>query len=281
MSASGSFSKGNSLNTSQFGQSISNNQNNALGNLYQAANDLFTTSNGQIGKQMGGIQNSMQQTAADTRPAFQDALKGGAYQNLGIGNTLMDSLNQSLSTPSSTQQIYADIMGGKGNNYADAMKAGYTADATNATNNMLRNLDARSAGAGMSGSSQHGIAEGLGLQGINNNLQRNLAETGYNTFDKDLQNKLGIAQQADSNTLSRQNLLSSMLGQQQGTVNNAMTSGADAQQNLGMGVLAPIMSQWNALGNWANAVGSPTVLSNGTSLGKSQNKAVSQSGGFL
>jgi hypothetical protein len=280
MGGSSGKSNSSSQNQSTFNQSIPQFQQNALTQMYQAAKSLFDSTSAKTNSQVPGASSIVSGAANSALPALQSSMQGGAYKDLGTGDALMQSLAQSLNSPTNTQKIYGDMMGGNGNNYADAMKASYTADANNATNNMLRNLDARAAGAGMSGSSQHGIAEGLGLQGINNNLQKNLAQTGYDTFNQDLQNKLNIAGQADSNTLSRQQMLQQMLGSQQDTVNNAMNTSASQVQNLGMGTLAPSSANWTNLGNWANSIGSPTVLSSGTSSGGGNSKGKSMSGGI-
>jgi hypothetical protein len=130
----------------------------------------------------------------------------------------------------------------------------------------------------MSGGSRHGIATSQGMYDINSNLQKNLADTGYNTFDKDLANKLNIAQQADQGTLARQQLMSNMLGQQQGVQTGALNAGGQ-MQNLGMGSMAPTMMPWQNMSNYANSIGSPTVLSSGGSSGNSSAMGVSGGGG--
>jgi hypothetical protein len=191
------------------------------------------------------------------------------------------------------------MMGGKGNNYADAMKAQYMIDAQRAQEQMLGNLDARTAGTGTMGSTRQQVAQGMGMRDINQNLQRNLAETGYNTFDKDLQNKLDIARMADTNNLTReqmymsdrqnaQNLTAQELAAQRGIVSGAQQGltglnqmGQDVRtgalgaagnmQNLGMGNLAPLSQQWMGLNNYQQALGGPLVLNSGT--GSSWNNA--------
>jgi hypothetical protein len=203
-------------------------------------------------------------------------LQGGAYSNLGIGNQLMSSLNQSLNSPTNTQSIYAQMMGGKGNNYADAMKASFIGDANRTRDNMMRTLDARATGSGMSGGSRQGVATALSNYDINSNLQHNLADVGYNTFDKDLQNKLAIAQQADQGTLSRQQMLAGMLGNQNGAITNALNSGSSVQ-DLGQG---PLAESWGNVQGLANIIGHPTVLSSGTSSGSSKGKGNSMSLGL-
>lgn len=280
MSASLGGSKSKSSNKSSFNQNIPGFQANALSELYGNARNLFNTTNNQIQPLVSGVSGTNNDIYESTIPAFNSALQGGQFSDPVFKDQLVSSLKTSLNTPSATQKIYGSIMGGEGNNYADAMKASVTGDANRAIDNLLATLDARATGSGMSGSSRHGIAQAKGLYDINSNLQKNLAEIGYNTFDKDLTNKLNIAQQADSNTLSRQQMLQQMIGSAQDTSNNAISTLGSATQNLGMGTFAPFMAPWDALNNYAAAIGSPTVLSSGVSRGKGNSKGASTSGGI-
>lgn len=279
MSASVGGSKAKSKNNSgfQFNQNIPGFQSSALTDVYNTAKNLFGQTNNQIQDSVGNVTNLANNIANSALPAYNSALNGGVFSDPTFKNQLVDSLNSSLNQPSATQKLYGDMMGGNGNNYADAMKASYTADANRATSNMLNNLDARATAAGMSGGSRHGIVTSQGLYDINSNLQKNLADVGYSTFDKDLTNKLNIAQQADTNTLNRQQMLSSMLGQAQDTSNNAVNNMGSSIQNLGMGTFAPIMAPWDSMNNYAAAVGSPTVLSSGSGNASGSSKALGQS----
>lgn len=166
----------------------------------------------------------------------------------GTSNPLLRQagLIQQDSNPNQTsnqQRIYESIMGGSGNSYADALKNQMQTDALRTAGTTLNALDARAARAGMSGSSRQGIAQAGALQGINQNLQRNLTDIGYNTFDKDLMQKLDIARQADQANVQR------YLGNQQynlGLVGAGNTAAQNAQQyNLGMGGLGNAQNQAN------------------------------------
>ena len=263
--------KSNSSNQSAFSQSIPGFQSSALTSLYNSAQSLFGSTNNQTSAAQPGAQNIVSGAANSALPALQSNLQGGAYAGLGAGNTLMQSLMQSLNSPSATQQVYSSIMGGNGNSYAPALNASMETQAQNAKNMNMQTTAAQAAADGQSGSSGQGVAQALGNQFIDQNLQANEAQTGYNAYNTDLQNKLGIAQQADSNTLSRQQLLQQLLGQQQGTIDNGINQ-ASGVQNLGMGTLAPSSAQWGNLGNWASALGSPTVLSSGSGSGNSKGK---------
>ena len=278
MSGGGSYNQSKANNQSNFNQKIPKWQSDALTKMYGAAASTFGNTGNSINQQMGGAQDYINRTHQSAMPEWQSQLSGGVYKGMDNANALSNSLQQSLSNPTATSQIYGQMMGGQGNNYADAMKASYLGDANRATDNMLANLDSRAAASGMSGGSRHGVATSQGMYDINSQLQKNLADTGYNTFDKDLANKLNIAQQADQGTLARQQMMSGMLGQQQGVQTGALNAGGQ-MQNLGMGSFAPTMMPWQNMSNYANSIGSPTVLSSGGSSGSSNAMGVSGGGG--
>ena len=279
-SVSAGKSKAKNSNESSFQQNVWDPQSQALNNLYSQVGQLFGQTNSGMQGQIPGAVNNMQNINQQAMPAWQNQLQGGAYSGLGIGNQLMGSLNQSLNSPTNTQQVNSMIMGGSGNNYADAMKNQYIQDANLAQRNMLSNLDARASAAGMSGGSRHGIATAQGMQDINRNLQSNLAQTGYNTFDKDLDRKLQIAGQADQGTLQRQQMMQAMLGGQQQAMQGGLQYG-QGMQNLGMGTFAPYMAPWQAAGAYSNAIGAPTVLSSGSGSGSGSSKGIGAGGSVL
>lgn len=269
----GSSSKSDSSSDGYFKNDVWGGQAPYLQNLYGQAQKLFGQTNQQMQGQIPGAINDMGQLTDQAQNAWQDQVGGGVYKDMGLQNSLMQSLNQSLNNPSAMSEMNAMIMGGEGNNYADAMKATYMKDAENSSNQMLRTMDARVAGSGMSGGARHGMAIGEGFGDINENLQRNLAQTGFNTFDKDLDRKLEIAGMADQGTLSRQQLMGNMLGNQQQTQNQGINNG-QLMQNLNLGQFAPYMLPWQAMGAYANTIGGPTILGEGTQSGNSSSKAV-------
>ena len=278
MSGGGSYNQSKANNQSNFNQTIPKWQSDALTKMYDAAASTFGNTGSAINAQTPGVQSYIDQTNSAAMPEWKNQLAGGVYQGMDNANALSNSLQQSLSNPTATSQIYGQMMGGQGNNYADAMKASYLGDANRATDNMLANLDSRAAASGMSGGSRHGVATSQGMYDINSNLQKQLADTGYNTFDKDLANKLNIAQQADQGTLARQQMMSGMLNAQQGVQTGALNAGGQ-MQNLGMGSMAPTMMPWQNMSNYANSIGSPTVLSSGGSSGNSSAMGASAGGG--
>jgi len=274
MSGGGSFNKSKSSNSSSYQDKVWKGQQGALKDVYGQAGDLFRDTNSQFAGLNGQAVENQQQVFEQSMPNWQNQMQGGAYKDMNLDQNVMRSLNDSLNQPTAMQDIYGSVMGGQGNNYADAMKETYVNDASRAMEHMNSNLDARAAGAGMGGSSRHGVAQGLGMRDINENLQNNMARTGYETFDKDLQNKLKIAQQADQGTLQRQQMIAGMLGSQNKTMNQGLLGGQN-QQTMNMGQYDPGMKPWEAMGQYANAVGRPTILGSGQSKGSSNGMSMS------
>lgn len=261
MSGYGGMSTSSSSNRSnsggQFGQNVWKGQGNALKDLYSAAGNFF----GSQANMMPWAQGFAQTAGNSAMPAYQGMLNGGAYAGVdaaAIQKALQDSMNQ----PSNMQTINNMIMGGAGNNYADAMRSVYQTDANRAQQNMLNNIESRASSVGMPGSSREGIAKGIGMSDINRNLQSNLADVGYKTFDADLNRKLAIAQQADQATLSRQQMMNDLLAGKQ----NAMSGGLGMMPQFGsygMNMAGNPFQQWGAL------LGQPTVLGSGSNFGQS------------
>jgi len=304
MSAGGSFNK--SENKSEFSQDIPWWQASAQRDLQNEAESWYDRQGDdsrdmmdayykstQQGLDSSAIQNAQGQGQAGMN-AINNQLQGGAFQGAGtvyddmpLARGLTNSLTSSLTNPSQMQGLNNMIMGGEGNNYADAMKNTYMDDANRAQQMMMGNMDARAAASGMSGGSAHGNAIGLGNYDINKNLQSNLARTGFDTFDKDLDRKLNIAQQADQGTLQRQQMISGMLGQQQQAQNannagmqqstqsamNPMMSnqysgmGSNMSSGLAPNMLSGSQAQLNSLNNYSNLIGRNDILSSGSSSG--------------
>lgn len=270
----GSSSKSESESESGFKQEVWQPQGSALRNLYSQLGGLFGRTTAGMEGQTPQTQEWMRNIQQGSLAPWQEQMAGGAYRDMGLQEQLMSSLNQSMAQPSAVSEINAMIMGGDGNTYADAMKQQYIDDASRAQQMMLSNLDARAVGAGQSGSSRHGIAQALGQEDINRNLQRQMAQTGFETFDKDLNRKLAIAQQADQANLARQNMMANMIGSQQQAMTGGLQMGQN-MQNLGMGSFAPYMMPWQAAGQYASAIGRPTILGSGSMSGSSESKGMS------
>jgi len=251
-----------------FNQNVWGGQVPGLTSMYGAMGNLFDQTNQQMQSQIPGTQENMQNIYSQSGPAFQEQLGGGVYKDMN----LQDKFNATLGQPSAMGDMNAMIMKGEGNNYADAMKGQMMKDTNYTLGHNLASLDQRAANSGMGGSSRHGIAQSNAYKDAYDRLGSGMTNVGYQTFDRDLDRKLGIAQQADMNRMTEQGNLGNMLAQQ----NAAQTGGiqlGEGMQNLGMGVFAPSMAPWQAATPYASALGRPTVLGSGTSSGSSEGSA--------
>jgi hypothetical protein len=247
---------------SSFGQGVSNQP--WLENMYNQAGNLY---NSQFGQQQGMVpgainyQNQQAQGAANANRGMQ---QGGVYGGLGIGNQLMSSLQQSQNNPSNMQQVNSMIMGGNGNTSLDAMKGSLEANAARSNQLNSATNSAQAAASGMSGGSRQGVMDSLNQDNTNRNLQATEADLGYKAFDTDLNRKLDIAGAADANTMQRQQLMSGMLGSQQGAINQGIQN-TGAVQGYGMGQFNASNQPWQGLQNYQNSIGGPNVLNSGNS----------------
>jgi len=263
----GSVGKSESSSGNQFGQNVFNpggqeRMQNQLGGLWNQ---------GQAGRgMMNRAEEGMRDITNTARPAWEQQMGGGAYQGMDLQN----QYNQALQGGGNEQFMNQSIMGGAGNDYVDAMKGQMQTDAGNRLGQQMAGLDARAGATGMPGSSRHGIVQAQAMDDSNRALTDAQTRLGYETFDQDLDRKMGIAQRADQFDMDRLNNVSGMLGAQQG----AMQSGLGASQNmqgLNMGQFAPQTSQWNNANQYSNAMGSPTVLSQGQASSDSKGSGIS------
>jgi hypothetical protein len=264
------YQNSDSANANSFmNQNVWGGQSPYLQNMYGMAQALYGDKMGELNRMTPGAMNFQNQQAQGAAGANAGMQQGGVYGGLGIGNQLMDSLKQSQNSPSNMQQINSMIMGGNGNNYLDAMKGTLETDAARSNQLNQATNTAQAAASGMSGGSRQGVMDALNQDNVNKNLQSTEAQLGYNSFNEDLQRKLGIAQQADTNTFNRQNLMSGMLGQQQNTVNQGIQNTGNIQQ-AGMGQFNVSNQPWNSFQQYANALGGPSILNSGGSNSSSQ-----------
>jgi len=282
---SGSFggSKSDSSSNTGFNQDVWNPQGEALQGMYGQAGDLMGQSMGKGGKNAGQAMDFGQRYSQDSMNAmqqpWQQQMQGGAYGGMNLQGQMNESIAGMQNAPNYEQDINAQIMGGAGNDYADAMKGEYMQDAQRAQEQMLGGLDARASASGMSGGSRHGTATAQGMEDINRNLQGNMARTGYETFDKNLDRNLDIARQADTNAMQRafqnQNTIGQLMGGQQGAMQGGLNFG-DQMNQFGQ---QQQMMPWQQMGAYSNTLGGPTVLSSGQSGSSGSAKGKSGSGG--
>lgn len=275
MSGSLGKSESDSSNQSQFNQNVWGPQGDALQNLYGQIGGLFNQSNNQVQSQIPGAVDQQNQVFNQSNQGALDQLGGGAYKGLD----LQGDYRNALQGGGNEQFINQSIMGGSGNNFTDAMKQQMQSDSFDRLGKGLAMNDLRASNAGQSGSSRHGITERGLFDDELDRLGNQQTQLGFNTFDKDLDRKLGIAQRADQFDMGRLQQTGSMLGNQ----NQAMQSGIQAGQglqNLGMGQFAPSQVPWQMSGQYANNIGRPTVLGSGTGSGDSSSKGFGMSAGL-
>jgi len=259
-----------------------------------------------------GIQDSAQgmwnQQAQGGNLAGYDisgALNNAMGQNNNINPQNIQANTADANTIGPVQQswandVYNNRVGPSGS--ANQMNDMYRRQANMATQDMLGATDARAAAGGMGGGSAHGNAMGRGMEGINQNLQNQMATTSYDAYNRDLDRQLGIGAQADQynqqraigdqNALNQANqlnqstdlaaqqsnqnyaqnqqqLMQGLLGQQNQNQQNAL-SNTGAMAGLGNLGYQAAMSPFSAYSQLLQGMGPATVLSDSESKSKSR-----------
>lgn len=246
-------------NQSAFGQNVWSPQGAALNNLYGNIGNLFNRTTQGMGQQIPGAVGQQQSVFDTSAPAWRNQLQGGAYR----GMPLQSYYQNALRGGGNEQAVNEMIMGGSGNNYVDAMKDQLAADSDKRLGRSLALADLRAAGNQQSGSSRHGLLQARLAEDEQDRLGDIQTKLGYNTFDKDLDRKLGIAQRADQFDFGRLQNVSDMLGAQNRAMQGGLNFGS-GMQNLAMGQFAPHMSLWQPASMYTQSIGQPTVLGSGT-----------------
>lgn len=249
-------------NMSNFGQDIWAGQGGALSNMYGQQSGLFDQTNMQMQGQIPGAVQQQQGVFDAANPAWQQQMGGGAYQ----GMDLQGMYQNALGGGGNEQFIDQSIMGGAGNDYVDAMKAQMGDQSRENLGQSLAMNDLRANAAGQGGSSRHGMTESRLHQDANDRLGDQQTRLGFNTFDKDLDRKLGIAQRADQFDMGRLNNISGMMGGQQDAMQGGLAAG-QGMSDLSMNQFNPMNSPWQMAGQYAGNLGGPTVLGQGGASG--------------
>lgn len=275
---SGSLGKSENTSSQQFGQDVWQPQGDALAQMYGAASGLFGKGAGDYGQQMSQGRNYSNQAMGMMMDPWQAQMGGGAYGGIDATGMVYDAQQQLANPTTYTQDIYGDIMLGEGNDYVDALTGTLTTQAEETLGMNLGALDQRAAAAGMSGGSRHGVATANIAEDINQNLQSELATMGYETFDQDLQQKLDIAQMADTNALASAQtnamMAQNMMAGQQGAMSGGLGYG---NMMTGYGMQQQMMP-WQMMGAYGGLLGAPTILGSGS--GSASGKGFSTAGGM-
>ena len=188
-----------------------------------------------------GVQS--QQFGAGPGVQSQQFSAGPGVQSIGMGagSDINSNAIGQLSRPTYESNVYQNRIGPGGS--LNNMKGMYRNDARVAGQDMLGAMDSRAAASGMSGGSAHGNAVGRGFEGINRNLQDNLARTGYDAYNRDIDRSLNIAGKADQFNEQRAGL------DQQNFFNTQATNQANqfryGQQNQANNMQAQLANQQN------------------------------------
>jgi len=267
---SGGHSKSESENETGFKQDVWGPQSTALTQMYGQMPGVFNQTNTGIQSLTPGATDWMQGVQNQSQPFWQQQMGGGAFEGMDLQK---DYSNALASGGGNEQWLDQSIMGGEGNDYADAMKAKMTADATRNLGGNIGMNDLRASNLGQPGSSRHGMVESNLYKDSNDRLMDNINTIGYDTFKDDQDRKMGIARRADTYDMNRLNNISGMMGQQQNAMQGGLGYGGQ-MQNLGMGQFAPQMMPWQAANQYAGTLGSPTILGSGSMTGSSDSKSM-------
>ena len=268
MSAGGSVSK----SSSNSDQRIWDKQAPILASMYNQAQGVYDQANAATNAALPAANQWASDVQDNAMGSWQNQLDGGAYSGINAAGALTNSLDNAMGGPTQQQQA---LNNAGVNNYADSYRQNFVNDANTATNSMLSNLDSRAAASGMSGGSRHGTATGAGMRDINQNLQSNLANVGYQDYSNNLNRQMQAGAAADSNLLSQQGMLGGLLSGQQGAQEGALAQ-SGAMGTLGQQQLANAGAGINTYGQMMNAIGAPTVLSKT----KSESSTRSANGGI-
>ena len=197
----------------QFQQNVWGPQGQALQQLYGQTGQLFGDTMNQMGQQIPGAIGQQQQVFDQAMPAWQRQMQGGAF----AGMPLQQNYQQALQGGGNEQFINQSIMGGAGNNYAQAMKNQLAGDTMDRLGRQFAASDLRASAAGQPGSSRHGLLQADMTRQAMDRLADQQTNIGYQTFDKDLEAALNA--NSEIATAQGQNL---SIDLQSLTINNSV-----------------------------------------------------------
>lgn len=312
-----STNQSSSLASGSSNQGVWDAQSPYLQGGYQAAANLGVQQIPQYQQaynQAQGINNTVIGAAA---PAAAQQYQGGVYGQGGAGQGLMQANQDTMQNGMGQSQWGGPVnaggqsqWGGQSNfgnvnGYVDAQKQAIAADAGQAQNQMMNNMDARAAGSGMSGGSRHGTAIAQGSNDINRSMlnaqanigfQANEAAQGRRMQSEEAErnrrmqageSQLGRQYDSGQQDATRQQAAGeSQLGRQmQGAQNlQGMYNTQDATTNMGLGNtnqyaalgnqgFSNLNNQWGGVNNYMGAIGGPQTLT------QQQNQSTSDSFG--
>ena len=251
-------------------------QAEALTGLYGHAGNLYGSQDFAPFQQYANSMTPwMQQQAMMAQPAYQQQLQGG------IKNPALDkAYGNFLSSPTATQQWQQAAT--RGNSFTQPL-------IDSATQQLQQNYDWNTrprtnmgaVSAGQSGSSRHGIAEGLQKSQLGMQKAQVAKQIGQQNYWDQLGLEHQIASGLDQNKLDALSQWGGLTQDQNKNQQAGIGFGSN-MQNLGMGTLAPMMAgyqlPWQMMGNYANVIGAPTILN--SQRGKGNSSSIGVQGGY-
>lgn len=286
---SGSASSGKSESASQgmnsfFQQDkIWKPQRNYLKDTYGQAQNLFNNFDPhQYDAQFNELNANIKGLNSQTQAGWEKMMQGGIQDR-----DLEAAIRNSMNSPSEVGKMYENIVGGPGNTYIDPMVQAMKAGQMDNLKQQLATTNMGAVGAGQAGSSRHGVAEGLMRAMANNQMLDKEATMRGENYDRDMQWKMGIAQQADQGRASAQERAMQMLANKNASMQQGIQANTQMQQNA-RSLLDNAMQQgnlgWDNYNRYKSGIGAPLVLGSsggsGSSSGSSSSKQQSTGGGM-
>ena len=266
MGGSAGKSKGSSNNS--FSTNVWGPQGDALQNLYQLAFDQYGKGNDYM-SQITGQADNISNAANGILDANKVLQSGGAYGDTAeVRQMLLDSMGGR----SNTGIMYESIVGGSGNTYVDPLIESLRADSAQNVATLQGGNAMDAAAMGQSGSSRQAMQDAMFASQANQDLLNKEAELRYDTYDKDLAMKMGIAQQADYNHQAEQDRLLAMLQGGQSSMEKG-TSPVLLTTLLNYGMNPWLQAQqagWNPINNLSNIIGNAIITGSGSGSSKSK-----------
>jgi hypothetical protein len=250
-------------------------QRGYMKDLYNQAQGLYNNfDKNQYDQQFSDLTEQMKGINEKTQGGWDTMLQGG------IADPSLDAaIRQSMQSPSETGKMYESIVGGAGNTYIDPMVKAMKAGQMDNLNLQMPGLNIGAVNAGQSGSSRQGVAEALMRSQANNQMLDKEAMMRGEAYDKDLNWKMNIAQQADTNRGDAQDRAAQLLQNK----NQMMTQGINANQQMQQNARALLDTamqkgnlQYDAYNRYKDAIGGPIVLGSSSSMGSSSGDSSSK-----
>ena len=276
------FSAGMGQSNSDYSSRSSNSvwkpQGSALKDMYGYLPGLMDMNMGQLGGfnnfAMNQVMPYMQGLINPTMGGYQNQLQGGQQGNFAnaMSPQLQQSLMQSLNGPqgqTNTQRMFQDIVGGQGNEYIDpVVNDMYDTMWDQLDRGGFKDQAQQAAQTGNMGNYNRQMNNTLLANDALQNTQRAENQLRAGAYDTDLNWKMNIANQADTNSLNdRMNAQNNLMGMYGGADQNIQAGMGNmaGMQQFGMGMMNPWMAMqqmpWMGANNYANVLGSPIMES--------------------